>query len=85
MPRSKTRLPFVALALLAVPGLAAAQSMTPQPRPAATPVVLGSTVTAAIGQHTAAAVRQGARTALAAAPPEDSAVNLRPAGTAEVR
>jgi hypothetical protein len=64
MPRRKTRLPFAALALLVLPGLAVAQSMTP--RPAAAPVALGPTVMAAIGQHTSDAVRQGAELAIAA-------------------
>jgi hypothetical protein len=73
MPRRRAGLPFVAFALIAAPGFVFAQSMTPQP--AAVPVVLGSTVTAAIGQHTADAVRAGARTALAAVPHEDSSMN----------
>ena len=65
------RIHAVGLALLAMPGLAAAQMAPPQPRPSATAVVLGSTVTAAIGQHTADAIRQGAE--VAATPRETGA------------
>ncbi|MFO0997452.1 MAG: hypothetical protein U1F33_12295 [Alphaproteobacteria bacterium] len=50
----------VGAALIALPCLAVAQSGPPaQPRPASSPVVLGATVTGAIGQHTADSLRQG--------------------------
>lgn len=65
-------------ALLALPGPAVAQMAPPTaPRPAAVPVVLGSSVTGAIGQHTTDAIRQGF--ALASERRDDAAAVLLPA------
>lgn len=90
--RISRRIHAVALgaAVLALPGFAAAQSAAPQARPTAMPVVLGSTVTGAVGQHTAHAVRQGAELAIAPAraeiadTPRESSIPMRmPAVTAD--
>ena len=81
------RIHAVGLVLLAMPGLALAQMAPPQPRPVATPVMLGSTVTGAIGQHTIDAIRQGTELAAASretgAPRKTGAPILLPAGPAD--